>query len=106
MFYSRLHGRNAEKWWSHGASEERYDYLYSNDELKPVAETVGTAARSTRKAYVYMNNHHSAKAVANAAVLKHQLGQDVPGEYPPEFVDHYPVVKGLVKTRPTSRSFF
>jgi uncharacterized protein YecE (DUF72 family) len=106
LFYMRLHGRNAEKWWTHRASEERYDYLYSKDELKPVVETVEGAARTTRKAYVYMNNHHSAKAVANAAVLKHQLGQDVPGDYPPEFVERYPDVKGIVKTPPTSRSFF
>lgn len=106
LFYMRLHGRNAEKWWTHGASEERYDYLYSTDELKPVGETVGAAARTTRKAYVYMNNHHSAKAVANAAVLIHQLGLEPAGTYPPEFVERYPDVKGIVKTAPTSRTFF
>jgi uncharacterized protein YecE (DUF72 family) len=106
VFYMRLHGRNAEAWWSHKASEDRYDYLYSSDELKPFAETVKGAARATRKAYVYMNNHHSAKAVANAAVLKHELGQEVTGDYPPEFVERYPGVKGIVKTAPTSRSFF
>jgi hypothetical protein len=53
-----------------------------------------------------MNNHHSAKAVANAAVLKHELGQELPGEYPPEFVERYPDVKRIVKTASTSRSFF
>ena len=37
-----------------------------------------------KKAYLYANNHFSAKSVANAAILKHQLGQDVPGEYPEE----------------------
>jgi uncharacterized protein YecE (DUF72 family) len=106
LFYMRLHGRNAAKWWAHKASEERYDYLYSTDELKPVVDAVKGAAKSTRKAYVYMNNHHSAKAVANAAVLKHEFGQEVPGDYPPEFVERYPEVKGIVKTPPTSRSFF
>ncbi len=106
LFYMRLHGRNADAWWSHKASEERYDYLYSADELRPVAETVEAAARTTRKAYVYMNNHHSAKAVANAAVLKHDLGQEVDGDYPPEFIERYPLVKGIVKVAPTSRTFF
>ena len=106
LFYMRLHGRNADAWWRHKASEERYDYLYSADELKPVAETVEAAARTTRKAYVYMNNHHSAKAVANAAVLKHDLGQEVDGDYPPEFVERYPLVKGIVRVAPTSRTFF
>jgi uncharacterized protein YecE (DUF72 family) len=96
VFYMRLHGRNAASWWTHESSEDRYDYLYSPDELKPVTETVREAGRSTRKAYVYMNNHFSAKAVVNAAVLRHQLGQPVPGEYRPEFVERYPDVAGLV----------
>ncbi|MBI2219647.1 MAG: DUF72 domain-containing protein [Acidobacteria bacterium] len=106
LFYMRLHGRNADAWWSHKASEERYDYLYSVDELKPVVETVGAAARATRKAYVYMNNHHSAKAVANAAVLKHELGQEAGGIYLPEFIERYPDVKDIVKAAPTSHTFF
>jgi uncharacterized protein YecE (DUF72 family) len=109
IFYMRLHGRNAANWWTHKASEDRYNYLYSEQELQPVAETVKEAARGTRKAYVYMNNHYSAKSVANAAVLKHQLGQDLPGEYPATFVERYPEVGPLVKkaTSPdSSRTFF
>jgi uncharacterized protein YecE (DUF72 family) len=109
LFYMRLHGRNAANWWTHDASEDRYNYLYSSKELEPVTETVKDAAAKTRKAYVYMNNHYSAKAVANAAVLKHQLGQDLPGEYPPEFVERFPEVAPLVKTATwsdPSRSFF
>ena len=104
VFYMRLHGRNAANWWTHDAAEDRYNYLYSAKELEPVADTVKEAARKTRKAYVYMNNHYSAKAVANAAVLKHQLGQDVPGEYPPEFVERYPDVAPLVKMARSSSS--
>ncbi len=50
-----------------------------------------------KKAYLYANNHFSAKSVANAAILKHQLGQPLPGEYPEEFVERYPDLKGLVK---------
>ncbi|HSL24276.1 MAG TPA: DUF72 domain-containing protein [Vicinamibacterales bacterium] len=108
LFYMRLHGRNAANWWTHKASEDRYNYLYTSDELKPVAEAVEGAARVTRKAYVYMNNHYSAKSVVNAAVLKHQLGLDVPGEYPPEFLERYPEVAGIVKptSRPPSGTFF
>ena len=30
---------------------------------------------------IYFNNHFSAKAVANAAVLKHDLGQIIPDRY-------------------------
>jgi uncharacterized protein YecE (DUF72 family) len=100
FYYLRLHGRNAAQWWSHEKSEDRYNYLYSADELKPFASAAEAAARQVKKAYLYANNHFSAKSVANAAVLKHQLGQPLPGEYPDEFVERYPELKGLVKTLP------
>ena len=98
FYYLRLHGRNAAQWWKHDKSEDRYNYLYSAAELKPFAEAVDEATkRDVKKAYVYANNHFSAKSVANAAVLKHQLGQDVPGEYTEEMVKRYPDLKGIVK---------
>jgi uncharacterized protein YecE (DUF72 family) len=102
FYYLRLHGRNAAKWWSHEQSEDRYDYLYSPAELEPFAEAVEDASRKVKKAYLYANNHFSAKSVANAAILKHQLGQPLPGEYPEEFIERYPDLKGLVKTLPPS----
>ena len=37
FYYMRLHGRNAEQWWKHDKSEDRYNYEYSADELKPFA---------------------------------------------------------------------
>jgi uncharacterized protein YecE (DUF72 family) len=97
FYYLRLHGRNAAQWWRHDNSEDRYNYLYTADELKPIAETTAAAAKKVEKAYVYANNHFSAKSVANAAILKHDLGQDLPGEYPAEFVERYPDLKGIVK---------
>jgi uncharacterized protein YecE (DUF72 family) len=97
FFYMRLHGRNAANWWRHKDRDDRYDYLYSEDELKPIAMAVRDAGRAAKKAYAYMNNHFAAKAVVNAAILKHQLGQDLPGEYPPGLVDRYPVLDGIVR---------
>jgi hypothetical protein len=44
-----------------------------------------------------MNNHFEAKAVANAVILKHQLGQLSAGDYPDAFVARYPEVAGLVR---------
>jgi len=102
FYYLRLHGRNAAQWWTHEKSEDRYNYLYSPDELEPFAEAADEASRDVKKAYVYANNHFSAKSVANAAILKHQLGQPLPGEYPEEFVERYPDLKGLVKILPPS----
>ncbi len=101
FYYLRLHGRNAKEWWKHEKSEDRYNYLYSSNELEPIAEAVETASARVKKAYLYTNNHFSAKSVANAAVLKHKLGQPLDGEYPEEFVDRYPDLKGIVKILPT-----
>ena len=98
LAYFRLHGRNAAKWWEHDASEDRYDYLYSPDELKPFAAAATERAAAKRRVLIYLNNHFSAKAVANAAVLRHELGQRLPGAYPPEMVARYPDLAGLVAT--------
>ena len=101
FYYLRLHGRNAAQWWKHEKSEDRYNYLYSASELEPFAEAVEEATRrEVKKAYLYANNHFSAKSVANAAILKHQLGQPLPGDYPEEMIDRYPDLKGLVKMLP------
>lgn len=100
FYYLRLHGRNAAQWWKHDKSEDRYNYMYSANELKPFAEAAQTASRTVKKAYLYANNHFSAKSVASAAILKHELKQDLPGEYPEEFVEHYPDLKGIVKILP------
>ena len=77
FYYMRLHGRNARKWWRHDRAEERYDYHYSTAELQPFRDTADAAARLVKRLYLYMNNHFAAKAVANAATLKHQLGLEV-----------------------------
>jgi uncharacterized protein YecE (DUF72 family) len=100
FYYLRLHGRNAAQWWKHDTSEDRYNYLYTAEELEPFAEAAKAASREVKKAYLYANNHFSAKSAANAAILKAQLGQELDGEYPPEFVDRYPDLKGLVKVLP------
>jgi uncharacterized protein YecE (DUF72 family) len=102
FYYLRLHGRNAAQWWKHDASEDRYNYLYTADELAPFAEAAVEASREVKKAYLYTNNHFSAKSVANAAILKHQLGQELPGEYPDAFVERYADLRGLVRILPPS----
>jgi uncharacterized protein YecE (DUF72 family) len=90
FYYMRLHGRNVEQWWRHAKSEDRYDYLYSADELREFSGTADAARRLVKKLYLYTNNHFSAKSVANAAMIKQQLGEPIEGEYPPEFLERYP----------------
>jgi uncharacterized protein YecE (DUF72 family) len=102
FYYMRLHGRNTDKWWRHEKSEDRYDYLYSADELREFSETAESAAALVKKAYLYANNHFSAKSVANAAMIKQQLGEPLEGEYPPEFIERFPELAGEVRTAPFS----
>ncbi len=94
--YMRLHGRNAAQWWSPEAPEDRYNYLYSREELQPFATAASVGRTDLRKAYLYLNNHFAAKAVVNAAVLKHELGQRVTGEYREEMLDTYPELRDIV----------
>jgi uncharacterized protein YecE (DUF72 family) len=97
FYYMRLHGRNADQWWRHDKSEDRYNYLYSPGELKPFTETAVAAKALVKKLYLYTNNHFSAKSVANAAMIKQQLGEPLHGEYSPEFLARYPELAGAVK---------
>jgi uncharacterized protein YecE (DUF72 family) len=97
FYYMRLHGRNVEQWWRHAKSEDRYDYLYSAEELREFSDTADAARRLVKKLYLYTNNHFSAKSVANAAMIKEQLGEPIEGEYSPEFLKRYPQLVGVVK---------
>ena len=103
FYYMRLHGRNAEQWWKHDRSEDRYNYLYSADELKPISETADAARRLVKKFYLYFNNHFASKAVVNAVMIKHQLGEPVSGVYPTEFVEQYPQIASIVSTEAAPR---
>ena len=82
FYYMRLHGRNTASWWRHAAAEDRYDYLYSAEELREFSDVAGAAQALVRKSYLYANNHFASKSVVNAVMLKAQLGQPIDGEYP------------------------
>jgi uncharacterized protein YecE (DUF72 family) len=108
FYYMRLHGRNAAQWWHHESRDDRYNYLYSAEELQEFSDIAGAAASLVKKSYLYTNNHFAAKSVVNAVMLKAQLGQEIPGEYPAALVEQYPGIRGLVATSrpptPVSRS--
>ncbi len=98
FYYMRLHGRNAAQWWKHDKAEDRYNYLYSADELKPISETADNARRLVKKFYLYFNNHFAAKGIVNAVMIKHQLGEPIAGQYSKAFLETYPHLAGIVST--------
>ncbi len=71
IFYVRFHGRNTEKWYEHKRPEERYDYLYSEQELENWAEKI--RGIETEKKFIYFNNHPRAQAVINAKMMEKLL---------------------------------
>jgi len=104
FYYLRLHGRNVAQWWRHEKAEDRYDYLYSADELREFAETATAARRLVKKVYLYTNNHFSAKSIANAAMIKKQLGEPVGPAYAPELLRRYPSLAETLDVRiPTDK---
>ena len=86
LAYVRFHGRNYEKWFAHEESWERYNYLYSKEELEPWVERINRMAKN-KDTFVITNNHFRGQAVVNAADLKDALGQG--GKIPPQLKNVY-----------------
>jgi uncharacterized protein YecE (DUF72 family) len=72
--YVRLHGRNYQDWFREKAPrDDRYNYLYSLDELEPWITRIKEIAAKTKESYVITNNHFRGQAVVNALELKSTL---------------------------------
>jgi uncharacterized protein YecE (DUF72 family) len=82
--YVRLHGRNYQNWFREKAPrDERYNYLYSFDELDPWLKRIKEVAKQTRETYVITNNHFRGQAVVNAIEIEAALKeQRVPAPEP------------------------
>jgi len=87
LAYARLHGRNYEKWFAHSETWERYNYLYSKEELAPWVDRIQTMA-SAKEVYVVTNNHFRGQAIVNAVELEESLGMDA--KMPPQLKEAYP----------------
>lgn len=88
--YVRLHGRNYQNWFREEANVvERYDYLYSRDELDPWIERIKQVSDKAKQTFVITNNHARGQSLANAFEIMAQLEEErVPG--PARLVETYP----------------
>jgi uncharacterized protein YecE (DUF72 family) len=60
LAYVRFHGRNLETWNKRGGSAaERFDYLYSDEELAEWVPTLHELAGQAQEAYAFFNNNSS-----------------------------------------------
>ncbi|HKD04879.1 MAG TPA: DUF72 domain-containing protein [Bryobacteraceae bacterium] len=91
--YVRLHGRNYRNWFTENKTvNERYDYLYSAEELQPWADRIKEIESHSRDVYAVTNNHNLGKAAANGAVLASMVSGR-PIKAPPEWAQYYPDLK-------------
>lgn len=69
--YFRLHGRNPH--WFNTPVSERYDYLYTKEELVSFAPDIKKIDNSVKKTIVMFNNCHAGKAAINAKEMIEML---------------------------------
>ena len=71
----RFHGRNAETWQARGLSSaaERFNYLYSDEELEELARQVQRLQEQAEETHVLFNNCYSDFGVRNAVDLQRLL---------------------------------
>jgi uncharacterized protein YecE (DUF72 family) len=95
--YVRLHGRRYDTWFSDDPAlppEERYNYLYSEEELQPWAARIRKVASNADFTFVITNNHFQGKAIANALQLLYLVtGQKV--KVPEPLRQHYPQLEAI-----------
>ena len=90
--YVRLHGRRYDSWFSDDPAvppSERYNYLYTEQELEPWAARIQHLAEGGDSTFVITNNHFEGKAIVNALQLIRLLtGAKV--KVPEPLRQHYP----------------
>jgi uncharacterized protein YecE (DUF72 family) len=84
----RLHGRNAEGWLRQLRGEEpsvreKYDYLYSEGELRALLPEIEAVSEETEDVFISFNNNNRDYPVKNALMMKRLLGQPTPDESAP-----------------------
>ena len=75
--YIRFHGRRRQDWWQ-GTNETRYNYLYSEEELKEWLGRIASLLKQSTRTHIFFNNHPQGKAVKNALQLKTLLETHLP----------------------------
>jgi uncharacterized protein YecE (DUF72 family) len=84
----RLHGRNAQGWLRQLRGEEpsvreKYDYLYSEGELRALLPEIEAVGEETEEVFISFNNNNRDYPVKNALMMRRLLGQPTPNESTP-----------------------
>jgi uncharacterized protein YecE (DUF72 family) len=81
----RLHGRNAAGWLRQlrredPAVREKYDYLYTEAELRELLPEIEGVSAETEDVFISFNNNNRDYPVRNALMMKRLLGQPPPND--------------------------
>lgn len=77
----RFHGRNAATWYKKvERTGDRFDYLYSEDELREWVPKVAELAGMAREIHIFFNNNNRDYAVTNARQLTLLLQESLADE--------------------------
>jgi uncharacterized protein YecE (DUF72 family) len=95
--YVRLHGRNYKNWFKQDAGrDERYNYLYTKDELEEWINRIKDLGKESSKVFVITNNHYRGQALANALQIKNMVtGEKL--DIPELLLIQYPFLQELMK---------
>jgi uncharacterized protein YecE (DUF72 family) len=95
--YVRLHGRNYQNWFREEADVvERYDYLYTRDELEPWVERIKQVSDKAQQTFVIANNHARGQSLVNAFEVMALLEEErMPG--PAKLIESYPRLRESVE---------
>ncbi|MCF7810460.1 DUF72 domain-containing protein [bacterium] len=77
--YVRFHGRNQQNWYKPQLGD-RYDYEYSETELREWISKIKTIDEENSTAYLFFNNCHAGQAVKNARMLRQLLEMEFENE--------------------------
>jgi len=106
--YVRFHGRRYDTWFNDDPGmppHERYNYLYSPEELEPWVTRIKNVRQHTRDTFVITNNHYQGKAVVNALQLLSILkGSKL--KVPDELRQHYPQLEQIASEKPEAPTLF
>jgi uncharacterized protein YecE (DUF72 family) len=106
--YVRMHGRRYDTWFSDDPATppaERYNYLYSQEELAPWAKRIEKVAEHSGDTYVITNNHFLGKGVVNALELI-ELLSGVKVKVPETLRHHYPELDAIANEPPREPRLF
>lgn len=83
LAYLRMHGRNTETWNKRvKTTAERFNYLYSDDELRELAGIARQLAQNALEIHIIFNNNMADYAVSNANTMRSLLGLKSPEDNP------------------------